>query len=186
VPYYLLPYDLRYPVVCFDEACKQLFGQVRPAQQPLPGSPAREDYEYERKGVCYQLLVCEPLRGGRHVWVSERRTRRDYALCVRDLVEVQSPQAKKIRLIQDNLNTHDGASLYEAFPPAEARRLLDKIEFHYTPTHASWLNRAETEISGHTAESPARGSASPSHSPLLFPARLVAGDTAGTFPARIG
>jgi DDE superfamily endonuclease len=144
---YLLPYDPRYPVVCFDEACKQLFGEVRPSRRPQPGKPARQDYEYERKGVCHQLLMCEPLRGWRHVYVSERRTRRDYAHCVRGLVAVYYPKAKKIRLVQDNLNTHDGASLYEAFPPQEARRLLDRIEFHYTPKHGSWLNMAETEIS---------------------------------------
>ena len=143
---YLLPYDPAYPVVCFDEACKQLFGEVRPAQRPRRGAPARVDYEYERKGVCHQLMMCEPLRGWRHVRVSERRTRRDYALCMRELVEKYYPQAKKIRLVQDNLNTHDGASLYEAFPPAEARQLLDKIEFHYTPKHGSWANMAETEI----------------------------------------
>ena len=143
---YMLPYDPRYPVVCFDEACKQLFGEVRPGSPPRPGAPARVDYEYERKGVCHQLLVCEPLRGWRHVRVTQRRTRRDYAECVRDLVEVRYPRATRIRLVQDNLNTHDGASLYEAFPPAVARRLLDKIEWHYTPKHGSWLNMAETEI----------------------------------------
>jgi hypothetical protein len=143
---YLRAYDPRYPVVCFDEACKQLFGEVRPAQRAYPGSPARIDYEYERKGVCHQLLMCEPLRGWRHVKVTARRTRRDYAECVRDLVDRYYPQAKQIRLVQDNLNTHDGASLYEVFPPAEARRILDKIEFHYTPKHGSWLNMAETEI----------------------------------------
>jgi hypothetical protein len=143
---YLLPYDPAYPVVCFDEACKQLFGEVRPAQRLRPGAPARVDYEYERKGVCHQLLMCEPLRGWRHVHVSERRTRRDYAQCMQELVDVHYPQAHKVRLVQDNLNTHDGASLYEAFPAAEARRLLDKIEFHYTPKHGSWVNMAETEI----------------------------------------
>jgi len=90
--------------------------------------------------------MCEPLRGWRHVKVSARRTRRDYAECVGDLVDRYYPQAKQIRLVQDNLNTHDGASLYEAFSPAEARRILDKIEFHYTPKHGSWLNMAETEI----------------------------------------
>ena len=141
---YLLPYDARCPVVCFDEACKQLFGEVRPAQRRR--GQARVDYECERKGVCHQLLLCEPLRGWRHVKVTERRTRQDYAACVRELVDVHYPQAKLIRLVQDNLNTHDGASLYEAFPPPEARRLLDKIEFHYTPKHGSWLNMAETEI----------------------------------------
>jgi hypothetical protein len=143
---YLLPYDPTYPVVCFDEACKQLFGEVRPALPPRAGSPAKRDYEYERKGVCHQLMMCEPLRGWRHVRVSERRTRKDYAQCVRELVEMHYPEARKIRLVQDNLNTHDGASLYEAFPPEQARRLLDKIEWHYTPKHGSWLNMAETEI----------------------------------------
>jgi len=144
---YLLPYDPLYPVVCFDEACKQLFGEVR---EPLPvqqGSPAKQDYEYERKGVSHQLLMCEPLGGWRHVRVTQRRTRKDYAECVRELVEVRYPRARKIRLVQDNLNTHDGASLYEAFEPARARRLLDRIEFHYTPKHGSWLNMAETELS---------------------------------------
>jgi hypothetical protein len=144
---YMLPYDPEYPVVCFDEACKQLFGQVRPARRTRRGHRAQVDYEYERKGVCHQLLMCEPLRGWRHVRVSARRTRKDYALCVRELVDVYYPQVKKIRLVQDNLNTHDGASLYEAFAPAEARRLLDKIEWHYTPKHGSWVNMAETEIS---------------------------------------
>ena len=143
---YLLPYDPYYPVVCFDEACKQLFGEGRPAQRTRQGRAARIDYEYERKGGCHQLMLCEPLRGGRHVKVTERRTRRDYAECVRELVDMHYPQAKRIRLVQDNLNTHDGASLYETFSPAEARRILDKIEFHYTPKHGSWLNMAETEI----------------------------------------
>src|SRR2546427_3027120 len=92
---YLLPYDPAYPVVCFDEACKQLFGEVRPAQRRCPGAAARVDYEYERKGVCHQLVMCEPLRGWRHVRVSERRTRRDYAQCVRELVEGDYPRAKK-------------------------------------------------------------------------------------------
>ncbi len=143
---YLLPYDPKYPVVCFDEACKQLFGEVRRGRKACRGRRAKQDYEYERKGVCHQLLLCEPLRGWRHVRVSERRTRKDYAACVRELVDVYYPTAVKIRLVQDNLNTHDGASLYEAFAPEEARRLLDKIEFHYTPKHGSWVNMAETEI----------------------------------------
>jgi hypothetical protein len=144
---YMLPYDPMYPVVCFDEACKQLFGQVREPLPTLPGAPAKQDYEYERKGVCHQLMMCEPLRGWRHVKVTERRTRQDYAECVRQLVDVYYPKVRKIRLVQDNLNTHDGASLYETFPPAQARRLLDKIEWHYTPKHGSWLNMAESEIS---------------------------------------
>lgn len=143
---YQLPYDPRYPVVCFDEACQQLFGEVRPRRSAGPGRPTRVDYEYERKGVCHQLLFCEPLRGWRHVRVSERRTRKDYAAAVRDLLEVHFPKAVKVRLVQDNLNTHDGASLYEAFPPDVARGLLDRLEFHYTPKHGSWVNLAETEI----------------------------------------
>src|SRR4051812_8401447 len=143
---YLLPYDPMYPVVCFDEACKQLFGEVREPQGAQPGRTAKRDYEYERKGTCHQLMLCEPLRGWRHVQVTERRTRTDYAGCVRDLVDVYYPKARKIRLVQDNLNTHDGASLYEAFPPEQARRILDKIEWHYTPKHGSWVNMAETEI----------------------------------------
>ena len=141
------PYDPDYPVVCFDETFKQLFGEVRPPQRPRPGAPTRVDYEYERKGVSHQLLMCEPLRGWRHVCVTEHRTRRDYAACIQELAEVHYPRAIRIRLVQDNLNTHDGASLYEAFCPAKARELLDRIEFHYTPKHGSWLNMAETEIS---------------------------------------
>jgi hypothetical protein len=143
---YQLPYDPRYPVVCFDEACKQWFGEVRPSQRPGKGKPARVDYEYERKGVCHQCMRCEPLRGWRHVHVTARRTRQDDARCVRALVEDSYPKAKKMRLVQDHVNTHDGASVSEAFPPREARRLLDQIEFHDTPKHGSWLHMAETEI----------------------------------------
>jgi hypothetical protein len=142
-----LPYDPRYPVVCFDEASKQLFGEVNTPQGRKRGKQARIDYEYERKGVSNQFMMCEPLRGWRHVRVTARRTRRDYAECIRELVEVHYPRAWKIRLVQDNLNTHSGGSLYEAFAPEKARRLLDKVEFHYTPKHGSWLNMAETEIS---------------------------------------
>src|SRR5262249_46196146 len=99
---YMRPYDPKYPVVCFDEACKQLFGEVRPARPAARGCPARGDYEYERKGVCPQLLMCEPLRGWRHVRVTARRTRRSPAACLRELVEVHYPHATKIRLVQDN------------------------------------------------------------------------------------
>jgi hypothetical protein len=144
---YMLPYDFRRPVVCFDEASRQLFGEVREPQPPRPGTPAQVDYEYERKGVCNQFMMCEPLRGWRHVRVTDRRTRRDYAECLRELVDVHYPKAEKIQLVQDNLNTHSGGSLYERFSPAEALRILNKIEFHYTPKHGSWLNMAETEIS---------------------------------------
>lgn len=150
---YMLPYDARRPVVCFDEASRQLFGEVRPARPPKPrrgqkpGRRAQVDYEYERKGTCNLFLMCEPLRGWRHVRVTDRRTRRDYADCLKELVDVHYPKAEKIHLVQDNLNTHSGASLYERFAPQEARRLLDKVEWHYTPKHGSWLNMAETEIS---------------------------------------
>jgi len=144
---YGLAYNPRYPVVCFDEASKQLFGEVKTPQSHQPGKKARIDYEYERKGVSNQFMMCEPLRGWRHVKVTERRTRRDYAECIRELVEVHYPRAEKIRLVQDNLNTHSGGSLYEAFAPENARRILDRIEFHYTPKHGSWLNMAETELS---------------------------------------
>jgi len=143
---YHRPYDPHRPVVCMDETSKQLIGETRRPQEARPGRERREDYEYERKGVCCQLVLCEPLRGWRHITVTSRRTRIDYAHCIRELVDRHYPRATKIRLVQDNLNTHDGASLYEAFPPEEALRILDRIEFHYTPKHGSWLNMAETEI----------------------------------------
>lgn len=141
---YQRPYDPKYPVVCFDEACKHLFGEVRTPRRWR--GRVQVDYDYERKGVCHRLLMCEPLRGWRPVRVRARRTRKDYALCVRELVDVPYPEAKKIRMVQDNRNTHDGASLYEAFAPAEARRLRDKIEWHSTPQHGRWVNRAEMGI----------------------------------------
>jgi hypothetical protein len=143
---YLLPYEPSSPVVCFDDAGKHVFGEVRPAQRTRRGRAARIDYEYERQGVCHQLMLCDPLRGWRHVQVTAHRTRRDYAACIRELVAVYYPQAKRIRLVQDNLNTHDGASLYEPFAPEEARRILDQIELHSTPQHGSGLNMAETGI----------------------------------------
>ena len=144
---YGLAYNPRYPVVCFDEASKQLFGEVKTPQSHKPGKKARIDYEYERKGVSNQFMMCEPLRGWRHVRVTARRTRRDYAECIRALVEMHYTRAEKIRLVQDNLNTHSGGSLYEAFAPEKARWILDRIEFHHTPKHGSWLNMAETELS---------------------------------------
>jgi hypothetical protein len=143
---YMLPYDAKRPVVCFDESSKQLFGEVREPKAAEPGKHAKIDYEYERKGVCNQFMMCEPLRGWRHVKVTDRRTRQDYADCIKELVDVHYPKVDEIVLVQDNLNTHSGGSLYERFRPAEARRILDKIEFHYTPKHGSWLNMAETEI----------------------------------------
>lgn len=141
---YLLPYDPSYPVVWLDEACEQLFGEVRTPRRQR--NPIQSEYEYERKSVCLQLLMCEPLRCWQHMRVSQWRTRWDYALCVEELVEVHFATAKKIDLVQDNPNTYDGASLYAVFPPAKARRLLDKIDWHYTPKHGSWVNMAEMEI----------------------------------------
>jgi hypothetical protein len=144
---YALPYDPEVPVVCMDEASKQLIGEVSLPLPTRPGQPKCVDYEYVRQGVCSEFIVCEPLAGWRSVKVTERRTKKDWAECIRELVDVHYPQARKIRLVLDNLNTHTGASLYEAFAPAEARRIMEKLEFHYTPTHASWLNMAEIEIS---------------------------------------
>ena len=144
---YTRPYDPRYPQVCLDETSRQLLADVTPPLPLVPGHPAKEDYEYERRGVVNLFLVCEPLRGWREVLVSDRRTRIDWAHCIRELVDVHYPDAERIVLVQDNLNTHTPASLYEAFPPAEAKRLADKLELHYTPKHGSWLNMAEIELS---------------------------------------
>ncbi len=144
---YTRPYDPRHPQVCLDETSRQLLGDVAPPRPPAPGRPAREDYEYTREGVCNLFLVTEPLRGWRHVTVSDRRTRVDFAHVIKELVDVHYPAAERIVLVLDNLNTHTPASLYEAFPPAEAKRLADKLEIHYTPKHGSWLNMAELELS---------------------------------------
>ena len=143
---YQLPYDPRSPVVCMDEASKQLIGEVNNPLPVRPGKAKCVDYEYVRRGVCNLFVCCEPLRGWRHVTVTERRTKRDWAAYIRELVDVHYRKARRIRPVLDNLNTHTGASLYEAFPAAEARRLLDRLEFHHTPKHASWLNMAEIEI----------------------------------------
>ena len=143
---YRLPYDPRYPVVCMDEASKQLIGEVRIPLPVAEDQAARYDSEYERLGVCNQFMFVEPLRGWRKVFVRQRRTMIDWALCIREILDVHYPEAQKVRLVLDNLNTHTGASLYEAFSPAEARRLLSRLEFHYTPKHGSWLNMAEIEI----------------------------------------
>jgi hypothetical protein len=143
---YQLPYDAERPVVCMDEASKQLLGETRVPLPTEPGAPLREDYEYERLGVVSEFVFVQPLRGWRHVIVTDRRTKHDWALCIQDLLDRQFPDAKCVRLVLDNLNTHTGAALYETFAPAEARRLLDRLEFHYTPKHASWLNMAEIEI----------------------------------------
>jgi hypothetical protein len=140
-------YEPRYPTVCFDEKLVAPEADVRPAEPMKPGQPERVDYEYERLGTANLFFFVEPLRGWRHVEMTEHRTKIDYAHCIRWLVDSVYPQAEYVRLVQDNLNTHTAAALYEAFEPAEARRILQRIEFHYTPKHGSWLNMAEIEIS---------------------------------------
>lgn len=144
---YKLPYDQRYPQVCLDECSKQLVKETRVPLAVEPGQPARHDYEYERNGVCNLFMLSEPLKGWRHVAVTEHRTAIDYAHQLKYLVDECYPDAVKIRLVQDQLNTHRPASLYKAFAPAEAKRILDKLELHYTPKHGSWLNMAEIELS---------------------------------------
>jgi hypothetical protein len=144
---YTRPYDPKRPLVCLDEVSKQLLADARPPTGPAPGRPRRVDYEYERRGTANLFLWCEPLGGRRHVRVTERRTRVDWAHAIRELVDLHYPEAERIVLVQDNLNTHTPGSLYEAFPPAEAKRLADRLELHYTPKHGSWLNIAEIELS---------------------------------------
>jgi hypothetical protein len=144
---YKRPYDPKRPQVCFDEKSKQLLQDARPALPCGPGYPQRIDSEYARKGTANLFMLFEPLGGYRHVKVNERRTKLDFAHVIRELVDTHYPAAEKIVLVMDNLNTHKPASLYEAFPPAEARRLLERLELHYTPKHGSWLNMAEIELS---------------------------------------
>jgi transposase len=144
---YTRPYDERFPQVCLDEKSKQLVGEVREPLDTCPGRPTRHDYEYERNGTANLFIVCEPLLGWRHLKVTNRRTKTDWAQCIKELVDVHYPYAEKIVLVLDNLNTHTPAALYEAFDPAEARRLLERLEIHYTPKHGSWLNMAEIELS---------------------------------------
>ena len=144
---YTRPYDPHRPQVCLDETSRQLLAETRPPLPPAPGRPARHDPEYVREGVLNFFLVCEPLRGWRQVRISTQRTRIDWAHCVRDLIDVHYPDADTIVLVMDQLNTHSPASLYEAFPPSEAKRLADKLELHYTPKHGSWLDMAEIELS---------------------------------------
>ena len=144
---YHRPYDPKRPLVCLDEASRQLIGEV---VQPLPagpGQPARFDYEYVRNGTANLFMAFEPLLGWRAVQVTERRTAKDFAEVVRWLVEDVHEDAEKVVLVVDNLNTHKPASLYEAFPPGQARRIAERIEWHYTPKHGSWLNMAEVELS---------------------------------------
>ena len=144
---YIRPYDERYPQVCVDEMSRQLISETRLPLPMQPGQPECYDYEYERHGTCNLFVACEPLAGKRYLTVTEHRTKQDFALFIRDLVDGSYPTAEKIILVMDNLNTHTLAALYEAFPPAEARRLVEKLEIHYTPKHGSWLNMAEIELS---------------------------------------
>jgi hypothetical protein len=144
---YTRPYNPRRPQVCLDEASKQLVAEVQTPLPMGPGQPERIDYEYERRGTANLFMVFEPLAGRRRVTVTERRTAVDFAHVIRDLVDKEYAQAEKIVLVMDNLNTHKPSSLYEAFEPAEARRLFERLEIHYTPKHASWLDMAETELS---------------------------------------
>jgi transposase len=144
---YSRPYDPLKPQVCMDETSKQLLRDTRAALPMEPGKPQRQDYEYERGGVVNLFMFTEPLRGRRWVDVTEHRTKVDWAHQIKELVDLRYPQAERIVLVMDNLNTHSPASLYEAFDPKEARRLAEKLEIHYTPKHGSWLNMAEIELS---------------------------------------
>lgn len=144
---YQRPYDPKRPQVCLDEIQKVLRSTPRGDLPLKPGQPKREDYEYQRNGKCSLFLAVEPLRGFRQVWVRAQRTKLDFAEVLRDLVDVIYPDVERIVLVVDNLNIHHPACLYERFPPAEARRIAEKIEWHYTPEHASWLNIAECDLS---------------------------------------
>lgn len=134
------------PLVCMDETSKQLTKETRCPIPATLGRPARYDYEYERNGVCNLFMFFEPLGGKRRVSVTDRRTKGDWAMQIKQLLDVHYPTVQKVTLIMDNLNTHTGASLYETFEPHEARRLLDRLDIHYTPKHGSWLNMAEIEL----------------------------------------
>jgi DDE superfamily endonuclease len=144
---YAQPYDADYPQVCFDERPVQLLGDTYAPIPLQPGQGRRYDYEYARAGTANLFMMVQPLAGWRMVKTTQRRTKVDFAECMRDLVDVYFPEATRIRAVLDNLNTHNPSSLYVAFAPAEARRILRKLEFHYTPKHGSWLNMAEIEIS---------------------------------------
>ena len=143
---YTRPHDPARPLVCLDETSKQLIAETRTPEPMRAGQPARHDYEYKRNGTANLFMLFAPLEGWRHVEVTERRTAIDYAKILRDLADIHFPKAEKIVLVQDNLNTHAPASLYEAFEPAEARRIIERFEWHYTPKHGSWLNLAESEL----------------------------------------
>lgn len=144
---YHLPHDPEYPMVCMDESSKQMIGEVREPIPCAPGRPVRMDDEYVRNGVAEIFMEVEPLAGKRHVAITERRTRKDWALQIKEMLDERYPDAIKVRLVMDNLNTHNIASLYETFEPMEARRLAERLDIHYTPKHGSWLNMAEIELS---------------------------------------
>ena len=139
-------YDPRFPVICFDEKSIQLIAEIRRSLPSQPGKPERFDYEYKRNGTRNLFVYFQPLTGWRHVQVTERRTKVDFAHCMRYLVNVLFPEAEVIIVVLDNLNTHTPAALYETFEPAEAKRILDRLQFCYTPKHGSWLNMVEIEI----------------------------------------
>lgn len=143
---YQRPCDPERPLVCLDETSKQLTAETRVAIAAKPGRPARHDYEYRRNGTANLFMIFAPLEGWRHVTVTDRHTALDYAQVLKELSDVHFPGATKIVLVQDNLNRHKPASLYQAFPPAEARRLVERFEWHYTPKHGSWLDMAEAEL----------------------------------------
>jgi hypothetical protein len=144
---YQLPHDPQVPMVCMDEQPVQLIKETRQPLPAAPGQPEKVDYEYERNGTANIFMFTEPLTGTRHVHVTEHRTAVDWAKEIRDLLEVRYPEAARVRLVCDNLNTHGIGSLYEAFPPEQARRLASRLELHHTPKHGSWLNIAEIELS---------------------------------------
>jgi hypothetical protein len=143
---YHRPHDPDRPVVCLDETSKQLIAETRVPIPAKPGHPKRDDYEYERNGTANLFMMFAPLEGWRHVEVTDRHTAVDYAQILKDLSDKHFPNVSQIVLVQDNLNTHKPASLYEAFPAAEARRLVERFEWHYTPKHGSWLDMAESEL----------------------------------------
>ena len=143
---YHRPHDPDRPLVCLDETSKQLVAETRQPLPMLPGQPARYDYEYERNGTANLFMLFAPLEGWRHVKVTKQRTAVDFAHVLKELSDIHFASAAKITLLQDNLNTHGPWSLYEAFPPDEARRLVERFEWHYTPKHGSWLNLAESEL----------------------------------------
>jgi transposase len=144
---YTRPYDPLRPQVCMDETSKQLLRDTREPLPMEPGRPERRDYEYERGGVANVFMFMEPLAGRRWIDITEHRTKVDWAHQIEELLDVRYPEAEKIVLVMDNLNTHTPASLYETFEPEEAKRLAEKLEIHYTPKHGSWLNMAEIELS---------------------------------------